>query len=64
MKPAEVISLLMGIGKRNLVLNRSAIAAAKKIGRIDIDYGDDNRCEPLDVLKHLTSDSLTQKLKR
>lgn len=53
---------LMGIGKRNKKLNKAAIRAAKSIGPIDIDYGDDNSCEPLDVLKHLTSDYLKQKL--
>lgn len=54
---------LMGIGKRNKQLNKAAVRAAKAIGPIDIDYGDDNRCEPLDVLKHLTSDYLKKKLK-
>jgi 3-methyladenine DNA glycosylase AlkD len=53
---------LMGIGKRNKKLNKAAIRAAKAIGPIEIDYGDDNACEPLDVLKHLTSDYLKQKL--
>jgi len=51
---------LMGIGKRNKTLNESAIRAAKAIGPID--YGDDNSCEPFDVLKHLTSDYLKKKL--
>ena len=46
---------LMGIGKRTTKLNAAAIKAAKKIGPVNIDYGDDNSCEPLDVLKHLTS---------
>jgi len=55
---------LMGIGKRNQVLNRAAIKAAKKIGPVDIDYGDDNQCEPLDVLKHLTSDYVSKKWQR
>jgi len=55
---------LMGIGKRNKKLNKAAIRAAKAIGPIDIDYGDDNRCEPLDVLKHLTSDYLKSKFER
>jgi 3-methyladenine DNA glycosylase AlkD len=50
---------LMGIGKRNKKLNQAAIRAAKTIGPID--YGDDNTCEPLDVLKHLTSDYLKNK---
>jgi 3-methyladenine DNA glycosylase AlkD len=53
---------LMGIGKRNRTLNQAAIAAAKAIGPVDVDYGDDNSCEPLDVLKHLTSPYLTKKL--
>ena len=53
---------LMGIGKRNRKLNQAAIKAVKAIGPVDIDYGDDNSCEALDVLKHLTSDYLKQKL--
>ncbi len=53
---------LMGIGKRTKTLNQAAIKAAKKIGPVDIDYGDDNSCEPLDVLKHLTSDYIKKKL--
>ena len=52
---------LMGIGKRNKKLNKAAIRAAKAIGPVDIDYGDDNSCEPLNVLKHLTSDYLKKK---
>jgi len=52
---------LMGLGKRNKTLNKAAIKAAKKIGPVNIDYGDDNSCEPLDVLKHLTSEHLKKK---
>ena len=52
---------LMGIGKRNKKLNKAAIKAAKAIGEVDIDYGDDNSCEPLDVLKHLESDYIQKK---
>lgn len=52
---------LMGIGKRNKKLNKAAIRAAKVIGPVDVDYGDNNSCEPLDVLKHLTSDYLKKK---
>jgi hypothetical protein len=52
----------MGIGKRSKKLNRAAIQAAKAIGPVDLDYGDDNSCEPLDVLKHLTSDHVRRKL--
>ena len=55
---------LMGIGKRNKKLNQAAIRAAKAIGPLDVDYGDDNSCEPLDVLKHLTSDYLQKKLEK
>lgn len=52
---------LMGIGKRNRVLNLAAIDAAKSIGPVDIDYGEDNSCQPLDALKHLTTDHLKAK---
>lgn len=52
---------LMGIGKRTKELNQAAIRAAKAIGPIDVDYGDDNRCETLNVLKHLESDYLKKK---
>jgi 3-methyladenine DNA glycosylase AlkD len=52
---------LLGIGKRNYKLNKAAIRAVKAIGPVDVDYGDDNSCEPLDVLKHLTSDYLKTK---
>lgn len=52
---------LLGIGKRNKRLNQAAIKAAKAIGPVDVDYGDNNACEPLDVMKHLTSDYLKKK---
>ena len=51
---------LMGIGKRNKVLNKRAIEIAKAVGPIDFNE-DGGNCEPLDVLKHLTSDYLKQK---
>jgi 3-methyladenine DNA glycosylase AlkD len=53
---------LLGIGKRNSVLNAAAVAAATAIGPLEIDYGNDNSCEPIDLLKHLTSDYLKKKL--
>lgn len=53
---------LMGIGKRNKTLHQAALKAAKAIGPVDIDYGDDNSCEPLDVAKHLQSPALKKKL--
>ncbi len=52
---------LMGIGKRSKKLNKAAIRAVKAMGPVDVDYGDDNSCEPFDVLKHLTSDYLKKK---
>ncbi|WP_153558703.1 DNA alkylation repair protein [Roseimaritima sediminicola] len=55
---------LMGIGKRNPTLNKAALKAARRIGPLDVDYGDDNRCEPLDIVKHLTSDHLKVKWAR
>jgi 3-methyladenine DNA glycosylase AlkD len=57
----SMAAALMGIGKRDKALNQAAIKAAKAIGPIDIDYGDDNSCQPLDVLKHLESDYLQKK---
>ena len=50
------------IGKRNKKRNKAAVRAAKAIGPVDNDYGDDSSCEPFDVLKHLTSDYLKKKL--
>ena len=56
-----VAGALIGIGKRNIKLNKAAIRAVKAIGPVEIDYGD-NSCEQPDVLKHLTSDYLKKKL--
>jgi 3-methyladenine DNA glycosylase AlkD len=53
---------LLSIGKRNARLNKLAIAAAKAIGPIEVDYGD-NSCRPMDVLKHLNSDLVQKKLR-
>ncbi len=52
---------LMGLGKRNKKLNRAAVKVAKRLGPIDYN-SDDSNCEPFDVLKHLTSDYLKEKL--
>ncbi len=57
-----MLGALMGIGKRNKKLNKEAVRTAKVIGPVAIDYGDDNSCESLDVLKHLTSDYIRKKL--
>ncbi len=52
---------LLGIGKRNSTLHRAALEAAVAIGPIRVDYGA-NFCEPLDLVKHLSSDRLKSKL--
>lgn len=52
---------LVGIGKRNSILNSAALKVAKKIGPIPIESGI-SKCEPFDVVKHLTSDYLKKKL--
>lgn len=48
------------IGQRSKPLNARAIEIAKKIGKIEVDYGD-NSCQAIDVLKHLTGERLRQK---
>jgi 3-methyladenine DNA glycosylase AlkD len=58
----SMLGALLGIGKRNKTLNKAAIGAAKAIGPVDIDYGEDNACEPFDVVKHLTSDYMKKRL--
>ena len=54
---------LMGIGKRNKVLNQAAIKVASRVGPIKYSDGD-RKCEPFDVLKHLVSDDLKRKLEK
>lgn len=51
---------LMGIGKRNLKLNSAAIIVAERVGAIDFNEGS-KKCDPFDILKHLTSDYLKHK---
>lgn len=52
---------VIGIGKRSKKLNKAGIKLAKRISPIEYDAGDTS-CEPLDILKHLTSDYIKQKL--
>jgi 3-methyladenine DNA glycosylase AlkD len=52
---------LMSIGKRNKRLNAAALKVAQAIGPIHFSDGD-KKCEPMNVLKHLTSDYLRHKL--
>lgn len=61
---AAMAGALLGIGKRNKKLNDAAIHVAKDIGPVEMDYGDDNKCEPFDLLKHLTSDYLKVKFSK
>lgn len=51
---------LMGMGKRNLVLNTAAVKVAKTVGSIA--FGD-GHCEPFNVLKHIDNPVLIKKLK-
>lgn len=53
---------LFAIGQRSKVLNTKCIAIATNIGKIHVDYGD-NSCEAVDVIKHLTSERMQNKLK-
>ena len=50
---------LMGIGKRNPTLNAAALKLARAIGPVQFN---NDKSEPLDVVKHLTTDRLREKL--
>lgn len=50
---------LMGMGKRNLELNKEALKVANLMGPIDFDKS--GNCDPFDVSKHLMSDYLKGK---
>lgn len=52
---------LMGIGKRSAVLNAAALEVARAVGPIEFSNANGD-CEPFDVVKHLTSDRLREKL--
>lgn len=52
---------LLGIGKRNVVLNKSALKLAKELGPIQLE-STGSYCEPLNVVKHLTSEYIRKKL--
>jgi len=58
---ASMGGALIGIGKRNLLLNAEAVKLAKTIGAIDFNE-EGGKCEPMDVLKHITSDYVKNKL--
>ena len=50
---------LMGMGMRNLELNRKALVVAKKMGPIDFDPR--GKCDPYNVARHLESDYAKKK---
>jgi 3-methyladenine DNA glycosylase AlkD len=52
---------LMGIGKRSAVLNEAALRVARDVGPIAFTSAAGD-CEPFDVVKHLTTDRLKEKL--
>ena len=52
---------LLGIGKRNARLNFAALKVARTIGPIHFEL-EGSKCEPFDVVKHLTSDYIRNKL--
>lgn len=52
---------LMGIGKRNAVLHAAALTVARAVGPIEF-TSVSGTCEPFDVVKHLTTDRLKEKL--
>lgn len=52
---------LMGIGKRSAVLNGAALKVARDVGPIEFTSAS-GTCEPFDVVKHLTTDRLKEKL--
>ncbi len=50
---------LMGMGMRNLHLNKAALRVARLMGPIKFD--ETGKCDPFDVAKHLTSDYAKKK---
>ena len=52
---------LMGIGKRNAVLNAAALEVARRAGPVEFTSAS-GKCEPFDVEKHLTAGWLKEKL--
>lgn len=53
---------LFAIGQRSKEMNILCISITEKVGKIHVDYGD-NSCEAVDVIKHLTSNSMKSKFK-
>ncbi len=53
---------LMGIGKRAASLNAAALRVARRVGPIEFTSAS-GQCEPFDVVRHLTTDRLKEKLR-
>jgi 3-methyladenine DNA glycosylase AlkD len=49
------------IGQRNFALYKKSLEIAKKIGKVEVDYGD-NSCEAIDCLKHLSNEKILKKV--
>jgi 3-methyladenine DNA glycosylase AlkD len=61
--PREAMNwALICVGSRNKSLNRKALAAARRIGPVAVDYGDTS-CKAPDALDHLTRERVVAKLK-
>lgn len=56
----QMNTALFAIGKRSADLHKVSLQAAKQIGKVEVDYGD-NSCQAMDVVKHLSSDRLVEK---
>ena len=52
---------LIMIGSRSVELHKKALSAARHIGKVIVDYGD-NSCQALDAMQHLNSKRLHVKL--
>ncbi len=52
---------LLGLGQINKTLNERALGVARKIGKVEVDYGF-NSCQAPDCVKHLSSPRIQAKL--
>jgi 3-methyladenine DNA glycosylase AlkD len=53
---------IFGLGKMSKELHEKALSIARKIGKVEVDYGD-NSCEAIDCVKHLTSPRVLESFK-
>ena len=56
----QMNTALFAMGQRSAELYARCLAAAKNIGAVHVDYGD-NSCQALDVVKHLEGDRIRAK---